>query len=157
MQTCPCGNKKNYTDCCGLFIDENKKPNTPEELMRSRYTAYTQANMEYIARTMLPPASQHFNAKEAYNWSNKVEWLQLNVITSSMDGNKGFVEFEAYYKDQGKKFVMHEASEFRFERDQWYYIDGTDMGSRQIATSHLGRNDACDCGSGKKYKKCCGN
>jgi preprotein translocase subunit SecA len=25
-----------------------------------------------------------------------------------------------------------------------------------VASSRVGRNDPCPCGSGKKYKKCCG-
>ena len=28
--------------------------------------------------------------------------------------------------------------------------------SEPVASSKLGRNDPCPCGSGKKYKKCCG-
>jgi uncharacterized protein YecA (UPF0149 family) len=30
------------------------------------------------------------------------------------------------------------------------------MGSEQRKTDKIGRNDSCPCGSGKKYKKCCG-
>ena len=26
---------------------------------------------------------------------------------------------------------------------------------RQLKTKHIGRNDPCPCGSGKKFKKCC--
>ena len=28
--------------------------------------------------------------------------------------------------------------------------------SLQVHVEHIGRNDPCPCGSGKKYKKCCG-
>jgi preprotein translocase subunit SecA len=36
--------------------------------------------------------------------------------------------------------------------------DGTDSKRpvRKIAAQKVGRNDPCPCGSGKKYKKCCG-
>ena len=27
---------------------------------------------------------------------------------------------------------------------------------RPVRTTKIGRNDSCPCGSGKKYKKCCG-
>jgi uncharacterized protein YecA (UPF0149 family) len=33
---------------------------------------------------------------------------------------------------------------------------GKKAGSRDVAPSKLGRNDPCHCGSGQKYKKCCG-
>jgi preprotein translocase subunit SecA len=29
-------------------------------------------------------------------------------------------------------------------------------GGQAITKKHIGRNDPCPCGSGKKYKKCCG-
>jgi len=37
--------------------------------------------------------------------------------------------------------------------------DGADTNSKQVkrATKKVGRNDPCPCGSGKKYKKCCGS
>jgi uncharacterized protein YecA (UPF0149 family) len=28
--------------------------------------------------------------------------------------------------------------------------------AQPVASSKIGRNDPCPCGSGKKYKKCCG-
>ena len=36
--------------------------------------------------------------------------------------------------------------------------DGTDAPRtvRKTASQKVGRNDPCPCGSGKKYKKCCG-
>nr|WP_305119660.1 MULTISPECIES: SEC-C metal-binding domain-containing protein [unclassified Ruminococcus] len=37
--------------------------------------------------------------------------------------------------------------------------DGTDSANktvRKTAKQKVGRNDPCPCGSGKKYKKCCG-
>ena len=36
--------------------------------------------------------------------------------------------------------------------------DGTDVKRpvRKTASQKIGRNDPCPCGSGKKYKKCCG-
>ncbi|WP_411751462.1 SEC-C metal-binding domain-containing protein, partial [Serratia sp. (in: enterobacteria)] len=44
--------------------------------------------------------------------------------------------------------AMHERSRFLRLEQRWYYIDGT--------KPQPGRNAICPCGSGKKYKKCCG-
>lgn len=44
-------------------------------------------------------------------------------------------------------------------RQQMYFSHaepGTVKKTEQIHSEHVGRNDACPCGSGKKYKKCCG-
>lgn len=90
--------------------------------MRSRYTAYTQANVEYIARTMRERASEHFDIREARAWAKSVKWLRLEVLKSWTDGEAGFVEFRAYYSYRNQMQVMHELSEFRLEAGQWYYI-----------------------------------
>lgn len=52
MNDCPCGSKISYSSCCGLYHSAKAIAPTPEALMRSRYTAYTQANFDYIKATM---------------------------------------------------------------------------------------------------------
>jgi SEC-C motif-containing protein len=123
-QHCPCGTGKAYMDCCGIFISNQKIPSTPEELMRSRYTAYNQVNLDYIAKTMKPPAADNFDADDAQKWAKKVSWAGLEVIKTGQDFNKGMVEFRAYYYVDGKKNILHEISEFNFENGKWYYVDG---------------------------------
>jgi preprotein translocase subunit SecA len=36
------------------------------------------------------------------------------------------------------------------------YFDGIEKKPEPIRVHKVGRNDPCPCGSGKKYKKCCG-
>ena len=148
METCPCGLNKSYADCCERFVSGNQIPQTPEELMRSRYTAYTQANVDYIAATMKGSASLDFNKEHAKELAKQIKWLDLKVIQAKQEGEKAFVEFVARYLINNKPDVIHEISEFNLEDGRWYYIDGI--------TPKIGRNDACPCGSQKKYKKCCG-
>ncbi len=157
-ELCPCSSKKAYAECCGLFISGENSPSTPEELMRSRYTAYVQANMEYIARTMKSPAADHFNIEASRAWAKKVKWAGLEVVEATQDANKGIVEFCAYYAEDNKKEVLHEISEFLFENGKWYYLNGIYPSPEKTpsAPSKIGRNDPCSCGSSKKYKKCCG-
>ncbi|MGE0616813.1 MAG: YchJ family metal-binding protein, partial [Bacteriovoracia bacterium] len=45
---CPCGTQSNYADCCERYISGKQYAPTPEALMRSRYTAYTKAEMGYL-------------------------------------------------------------------------------------------------------------
>ena len=44
------------------------------------------------------------------------------------------------------------------EADGWKFEDGELVGETPIVREapKVGRNDPCPCGSGKKYKKCCG-
>ena len=66
---------------------------------------------------------------------------------------EGFVEFKAYSQHNGIEQVMHERSRFLKEEGLWYYVDGH---FPEEAAQKVGRNDPCFCGSGKKFKKCCG-
>jgi SEC-C motif-containing protein len=155
---CPCGLNKNYTDCCGAFISGASIPSSPEELMRSRYTAYTQANIDYIVATMKSPAADRFDATTARAWAQQAKWEKLEVISTSAQPPRGFVEFIAYYEENRKRYTLHEASEFHLIDGRWFYIDGKTPAPQPVARTHQpGRNDPCHCGSGKKFKKCCGN
>lgn len=125
---CTCGSKKNAAECCSLIIQGKKTAETPEQLMRSRYTAYTQANIDYIQKTMVGTAAKNFDAITAKAWANSVIWLGLLVKRAYVDpanSNKGFVEFEATFKDNsGKTQKLCELSEFEKIGYQWFYTNG---------------------------------
>ncbi len=158
MEHCPCGSLKNYDNCCGLFISEKQSPKTPEELMRSRYTAYTQANIDYISKTMRSPANDNFAPEEAKRWAEEARWLKLEVVHAEQTADKGFVEFLAHYSLDNKKHIIHELSEFHLIEGKWYYVSGKgpDNIPRRTPSYKIGRNETCPCGSQKKYKVCCG-
>lgn len=160
MNACPCGSGTTYDDCCGAYISGYKSPDTPEALMRSRYTAYTQLNMDYIAKTMKSPAADNFDATDAKAWAKKITWVQLEVIKTGVQGTHGSVEFIAHYIIDNKKDVLHEISQFRRDNGTWYYVEGTHSNKTKLSTvrnQKIGRNDRCPCGSNKKYKQCCGS
>jgi len=58
------------------------------------------------------------------------------------------VSFVARYREAQRNGAIIERSRFLCENGHWYYING----QRPV----FGRNDPCPCGSGKKFKKCCG-
>lgn len=126
--------------------------------MRSRYTAYNKLNLDYITRTMKPPAADHFDAQEALEWARRVKWLRLEVLASQTEKDRGSVEFKAYFTEEGREHCLHERSEFRLENKQWYYFDGKPPGrvAPPQTSAKIQRNAPCPCGSQKKYKKCCG-
>ena len=63
-------------------------------------------------------------------------------------------------------FNMHNAkADWLYTLEQWddiltwekrEEIEKEYKESLQVHVEHIGRNDPCPCGSGKKYKKCCG-
>lgn len=158
FRQCPCGTKKDYSDCCEVFILNKKNAATPEELMRSRYSAYTQADMSYIERTMKSPAADNFNAVEAEIWSKQNHWIRLEIVNTSLKEQMGYVEFLAHYYLNSKHHVLHENSEFKFEERQWFYVNGHTPLKKlpQQTIEKIPRNSICLCGSNKKFKRCCG-
>lgn len=125
MANCFCGKNKPYTACCEPFLNEQKTPSTPEELMRSRYTAYCLLNLDYIQKTMKSPAADNFDAAEIKAWARKIKWSGLQVVKSEYNSSCGIVEFIAHYTFDGKKNSLHEVSEFHFDNGKWYYVNGS--------------------------------
>lgn len=156
MQSCPCGTGKLFSECCEPYINEQSFPAKPEELMRSRYTAYSLKNIAYIEKTMKPPANIGFDAAETLNWAKDVTWLKLEIIKTQTEIPHGTVEFIAHYRYLNEPHVLHEKSEFVLENNRWFYVDGKIIKSTRTIKNKIARNEPCDCGSGKKYKRCCG-
>ena len=163
---CPCGDRQDgqaraYSDCCEPFIKGNAKPEHCEQLMRSRYTAYSLSEVDYLVATWHPSKQSALNRQELIQSAESTEWLRLQVVKSSQQGTTGTVEFNAWFNDKYANGsapkspinCLHETSRFEKVGDQWFYVDGVVESSGE---SKVGRNDPCPCGSGKKYKKCCG-
>jgi len=155
MTLCPCGSTKTYEQCCGLYLDKNKVPETPEQLMRSRYTAYSLANISYIGQTMKGKALIGFDELETKKSVSKNTWLSLEVVQSYLENSdKGFVEFIASFLDRNQVKKIHELSEFHRINNKWFYVDGTHQPITKNSKQIISRNAPCSCGSGKKFKNC---
>ena len=153
---CHCGRKIAYQDCCGAIHSGKRIAETAEDLMRSRYSAFVEADIDYILATYAGETRPVNERKEILEWAESVEWIGLEIL-NTRDGLKnqseGFVEFKAHFKEEGRKNVLHEKSFFRKENEKWLYVSGEYPSKPENKT---GRNEACFCGSGKKFKKCCG-
>lgn len=172
---CPCGSTLNYAACCEPFITGSALPETAEKLMRSRYVAFTLSDIEYLKKTLAPESRHDFDVKATKEWADRAQWQGLEIQTNEGGGvndRKGVVEFTATYKLGNEGIEHHEVSTFRKdEKGQWFFVDG-DAHTHRAGEGHhhhhvkretvvraapkIGRNDPCSCGSGKKFKKCCG-
>ncbi len=149
---CPCGGKQKYTDCCGKYLEGQEIPDAPETLMRSRYTAYSLADIKYIKKTMSGKPLLGFDEMKAMRWAERVAWVGLQVIKSFQKGDQqGYVEFIAKYIEGNQLKSIHEKSEFHREQGAWFYVDGVQQVTKNTVVS---RNMACPCGSEKKFKNC---
>lgn len=156
---CPCGSDKLFTDCCHRYLSGNQVAPTAEALMRSRYSAYATQNMEYIEQTYHSDNRKTLGGENIEQAAAKVKWIGLEIVSSEKgmaSDEEGFVDFIARYEEQNKQHAMREKSRFVKEDGRWFYVDGLVKTLPQKASQKLGRNDPCSCGSGKKFKKCCG-
>lgn len=126
METCHCGQNTSLEKCCLPIINGEKEASNPEELMRSRYTAFCLKDMDYIYASTDPQRQSDFDFEENKNWASSVEFTGLKIVKSSEEGNKGVVEFIAHFKVQGAEEVQvhHELSKFRKVDGIWYFREG---------------------------------
>jgi len=143
---CPCGGPALAT-CCGPYIAGAALPPTAEALMRSRYTAYTQRNEDYLRATWHPRTRPQDAILDP---DTNLRWLGLEIKSAlrlrqrkaelpdhpgsnpASDVESDVVEFVARFKVGGRAHRLHETSRFLREPDpaiggtpRWFYLDGT--------------------------------
>lgn len=170
MDECPCGLSSSYTDCCAPLIRGAIFADTAEDLLRSRYTAYYLKNWDYLALTTHPAERGDALKKGFAGRGEGVQWKRLEVLGCKNGGradSEGEVTFVAYYAENGVEKSLSESSAFLKEDGRWYYSEKRSK-KRSVqpaaqspkpfvrSQTKVGRNDPCSCGSGKKFKKCCG-
>ncbi len=119
---CPCGSGLAYPDCCGPFIAGTTLPQTAEQLMRSRYCAYTRSDAGYLSATWHPTTR-----RQAIDADPNLRWLGLKIVATEAGGaddHRGVVEFVARYKIGGRAYRLHERSRFKRFQGRWFYVDG---------------------------------
>lgn len=153
---CLCGSDCTYALCCEPFHQKEKTATTAEVLMRSRFTAYADKNEAYLLETWegaKRPENIDFSKEEAV-------WTKLEIVKTKKGGekdNKGIVEFKAYYTLENEPYVMNEISRFIKKSGRWFYLDGLVKSVAKVGQQvDQGKNAPCSCGSGKKFKRCCG-
>ena len=160
-EPCPCGSGRSFDACCGPVISGAAPAATAEALMRSRYSAYARCAIDHLTESLHPDSRHDHDPEAARRWSQGAQWLGMDILSTEGGGpedNEGMVEFEAVYKERGVVRHLREASRFVRQDGRWYYLDGQPLppGTFTRDQPKPGRNDPCPCGSGKKFKKCCG-
>ncbi len=115
---CPCGGKL-FQSCCGPYLAGVAVADTPEKLMRSRYTAYVTGTEDYLKATWHPSTRPQEAVTEP-----SVKWLGLDVKAATQQGDNATVHFVARCRVEGKGRRLDETSRFVFEDGLWFYVDG---------------------------------
>ncbi len=148
---CPCGSRKKYQYCCEKYLLGKALPETAEQLMKSRYTAFCKGNIDYLIATLHPDKRTKRDHQELTKTITNTTWLNLTIINTGQ-GKKsdkiGYVEFVAAFKITEIQ-QLHENSKFIKTDGKWFYLEGN------ILPDFIPKsNNKCWCGSGNKYKKC---
>ena len=166
MQLCPCRVSPTlsfltapipYSDCCQPYHDAVDKEDglmskSAERLMRSRYSAFVLHKAGYIVKTTVPTQQALLDIKSIESWARETNWAGLEIIshTAKLGKRHAQVEFKAFYiKSDGQQAAHHELSSFVEVNGRWYFLDPT-------VNMNVSQKQPCICGSGEKFKRCCG-
>lgn len=150
MNLCPCQSQRPYAECCQPYHTQQRHPETAEQLMRSRYTAYVLQHIDYIIQTTVPAQQPLLDAHAIAQWSKNAQWLGLTVHRHipKISPQHAQVEFTAHFAEHGQTQQHRELSAFVRIDGAWYFIDPT------VPLPSM--KTPCFCGSGRKFKACCG-
>ena len=118
--------------------------------MRSRYAAYALQQIDYIVRTTMPAQQPLLNVAAIAQWSRETQWLGLTVHQHipRIGKRHAQVAFTAHFAEHGSAHEHNELSTFVQINGAWYFIDPT------VPLPSM--KSPCICGSGVKFKACCG-
>lgn len=180
IKTCPCqvhplftsvSSPLTYSNCCQPYHDnfyqdgtdnsEGARAESAERLMRTRYSAFVLVKVDYIVATTVPAQQALLDIEAIESWAKQTDWAGLEIVahTPKLGKRHAQVEFKAYFNTSDNKAdglqAHHELSAFVQVKStanndtRWYFLDPT-------VTMNMTQKQPCICGSGEKFKRCCG-
>lgn len=138
---CFCRSGKEYKHCCAPFHLHTAVPETAEQLMRSRYTAYVLKNIPYIVATTVPSQQTLLETHLLQEWADNTKWLGLEILkTENLTKTQSAVEFKAIFQGEEGELAHQERAIFVKIENRWYFVDPT--------VSLPTMKQPCVCGSG---------
>lgn len=123
---CPCKSRNSYATCCMPFHYGRAKPESAEQLMRSRYSAYFFRLIDYLIDTTHPGSREPDLRAQLESTVHKISWSFLTILGTSKGGKddrSGKVEFVAKYFVDDQAQELHECSRFKRVKGLWKYVD----------------------------------
>ncbi len=159
-QPCPCGSSATFAACCEPVIKGDREAETAAELMRARYSAFATGAIEFIVASTHSRTRREVNVQDTTEWSQTSTWHGFQILdTKDLGNDQAQVSFAAQFTQHGKEQNHREKSLFEREDGKWRFVTGDELKNPTVRydAPRPGRNEPCPCGSGKKYKKCCGS
>jgi SEC-C motif-containing protein len=151
---CSCGSSMTFSNCCEPIILSISFATTPDQLMRARFTAYVCKALDFLKSTDLPTAKLRYDD----DWSKTTPWTKLIIHgVSHRTADEAQIDFTAYHVGQNGELAHHELCELRRINNRWLYYKCIRNGPKPLRkAAEVPRNSQCPCGSGIKFKHCCG-
>ncbi|MDD2324754.1 MAG: YchJ family metal-binding protein [Alphaproteobacteria bacterium] len=146
--------------CCKPLLD-GMAPSTPESLVRARYSAHVLGKIEFIEKSSVGRAKAEFSRQDTERFLKDSTWNGLEIHRTESSGPEdetGVVELTFRMTHKGEDYEQRETAFFEKIKGCWFYENSTlNQKKDPIRVAQTGRNASCPCGSGKKFKKCCGS
>ena len=127
-QLCPCTSKLTYEKCCEPFLTGKALPESAEQLMRSRFTAYAMNKHLYLVETTAPERRATLTPDELDgSYCRSVKCISLKILGKRAGGptdDTGVVIFHAKIQIKGKATLYREKGTFRREEGRWLFVSG---------------------------------
>jgi SEC-C motif-containing protein len=125
---CPCSSGSKYKRCCRP-LHQGVPAETPEALMRSRFSAYAAGLVDYVIDSTDPRGPQWKQDRAA--WSREIGsfcrgtvFEGLEILDSREEGDGGRVRFHAKLRQGGGDASFLEDSTFVKSEGRWLYSSG---------------------------------
>jgi SEC-C motif domain protein len=129
---CPCHGGAAYKACCAPFHRGDRVAWSPEELIRSRYAAFSLRDGDYLVRTIHPDHEdgnepRDLLARRIREGARKLRFMGLSILETRPADDLGVARglFVARIFEGGRDRSFAELSEFVAEADGLRYRGGT--------------------------------
>ena len=154
---CPCRSGLAFAGCCQPRLTGARPAETAEALMRSRYAAFHQRDVDYLVATHHPLTRPEGLLPDLERGIMDPDWLNLRILKTGRGGPRqedGTVAYVIAVRPEPLAEIVQMHQDAFFARDadgRWAFMD-----SQNQPPFRPGRNEPCWCGSGKKAKRCHG-
>lgn len=158
---CPCGSGRTAGACCLPVIEGTRVAATAEAAMRARYSAYVLGAIDHLVESVHPAHRGGLDRSNIEHWSRDSVWHGLEILATEggrPDDLTGTVAFVATYTADNRRQEHVERARFDRVDGRWYFTEAEADRPETVRREEpkVGRNEPCPCGSGAKYKRCCG-
>ena len=127
-QPCPCGTKgpsTTYKECCHPFHNQDIKPQSPMDVLRSRYTAFVWRMIPYVIKTTHPSSRDY--SKDQVKWARDLNRSGMFDSYDFISLEAGEEEFTEEDNDEKKEGFIAFKVNLRANQSSGEHIEGQEI------------------------------